>query len=62
MLIAMAPLVVLFELSVLLARIFERRADRADARADEDDDDEDDDDVDLEPWAAEDPDGDRSLS
>ena len=29
MLIAMAPLVVLFELSVLMARIFERRADRA---------------------------------
>jgi sec-independent protein translocase protein TatC len=37
MLIAMAPLVVLFELSVLLARIFERRRNRA---AEEDDDDD----------------------
>ena len=63
MLIAMAPLVVLFELSVLLARIFERRADRARRGSDaDDDDDDDDDDVDLEPWASEDPDGDRSLS
>jgi sec-independent protein translocase protein TatC len=63
MLIAMAPLVVLFELSVLMARIFERRSDRAEAKEQEGDDDEDDsDDVDLEPWAAEDPDGDRSLS
>lgn len=48
MLVAMAPLVVLFELSVLLARIFERRRERAE--------------IDLEQWAAEDPDGDRSLS
>jgi sec-independent protein translocase protein TatC len=40
MLIAMAPLVVLFELSVLLARIFERRAAKAtsDERWDQDDD------------------------
>jgi sec-independent protein translocase protein TatC len=40
MLVAMAPLVVLFELSVLLARIFERRAARAgaDERWDLDDD------------------------
>jgi sec-independent protein translocase protein TatC len=40
MLIAMAPLLVLFELSVLLARIFERRAARAgtDERWDLDDD------------------------
>ena len=35
MLIAMAPLVILFELSVLLARLFERRAEK---RAQEDDD------------------------
>ena len=78
MLIAMAPLLVLFELSVLMARIFERRADRAAAREAEegggDDDDDDDggdddggddeggDEPDLEPWASEDPDGDRSLS
>jgi hypothetical protein len=36
----MAPLVVLFELSVLMARIFERRRERAEAaaRAKEDDD------------------------
>src|SRR3954470_5240977 len=40
MLIAMAPLVVLFELSVLLARIFERRAEK---RAREEEWDEDDD-------------------
>jgi sec-independent protein translocase protein TatC len=40
MLVAMAPLVVLFELSVVLARIFERRAARAgpDERWDLDDD------------------------
>src|SRR4051794_28562730 len=39
MLIAMAPLVVLFELSVILARIFERRAEsRAQSEWDEDDD------------------------
>jgi sec-independent protein translocase protein TatC len=39
MLIAMAPLVILFELSVILARIFERRAGRrAQAEWDEDDD------------------------
>jgi sec-independent protein translocase protein TatC len=40
MLVAMAPLVVLFELSVLLARVFERRAARApaDERWDLDDD------------------------
>jgi sec-independent protein translocase protein TatC len=63
MLIAMAPLLVLFELSVLMARIFERRADRAAAKEEaESGDDDDDDDVDLEPWAAEDPDRDRSLS
>ncbi len=37
MLIAMAPLVVLFELSVLLARIFERRRGRAEDRDDDDD-------------------------
>ncbi|MDP9345522.1 MAG: twin-arginine translocase subunit TatC [Actinomycetota bacterium] len=60
MLVAMAPLVVLFELSVLMARIFERRSDRAAAREAEDDDE--DDDVDLEPWASGDPEGDRSLS
>ena len=50
MLIAMAPLVVLFELSVLLARIFERRRDR-----DEDDEDADIDDGErptLEGWDA----------
>jgi sec-independent protein translocase protein TatC len=33
MLLAMAPLVVLFELSVLMARIFERRRERAEAAA-----------------------------
>jgi sec-independent protein translocase protein TatC len=39
MLIAMAPLVILFELSVLLARIFERRAEkRAEEEWDADDD------------------------
>jgi sec-independent protein translocase protein TatC len=39
MLIAMAPLVILFELSVLLARLFERRAERrAEQEWDEDDD------------------------
>jgi Sec-independent protein secretion pathway component TatC len=49
MVIAMAPLVILFELSVLLARIFERRRERAaaleaeqQAAEDEDEDDEDD--------------------
>jgi sec-independent protein translocase protein TatC len=43
MLIAMAPLVVLFELSVLLARFFERRAEkRAEAEWDPDDDPDDD--------------------
>ncbi len=61
MLVAMAPLVVLFELSVLLARIFERRAERA-AERDDEDGGEDGEGEDLEPWAAEDPDGDRSLS
>jgi Sec-independent protein secretion pathway component TatC len=40
MLIAMAPLLVLFELSIILARIFERRRARAapDDRWDSDDD------------------------
>ena len=39
MLIAMAPLVILFELSIILARIFERRAEsRAQSEWDEDDD------------------------
>jgi sec-independent protein translocase protein TatC len=39
MLIAMAPLVILFELSILLARVFERRAEkRAQEEWDEDDD------------------------
>jgi sec-independent protein translocase protein TatC len=38
MLVAMAPLVVLFELSVLLARIFERRAEGRRGRWDVDDD------------------------
>jgi sec-independent protein translocase protein TatC len=39
MLIAMAPLVILFELSILLARFFERRAERrAEEEWDEDDD------------------------
>ena len=39
MLIAMAPLVILFELSVLMARIFERRAEkRAETMWDDDDD------------------------
>ncbi len=39
MLIAMAPLVVLFELSVQLARVFERRAEkRAQEEWDPDDD------------------------
>ncbi len=38
MIIAMAPLVVLFELSVLLARIFERRRENAPSRWDTDDD------------------------
>jgi sec-independent protein translocase protein TatC len=43
MLIAMAPLVVLFELSVLLARFFERRAEkRAEAEWEPDDDPDDD--------------------
>jgi sec-independent protein translocase protein TatC len=43
MLIAMAPLVILFELSVLLARFFERRAEkRAEAEWDADDDPDDD--------------------
>jgi hypothetical protein len=37
----MAPLVVLFELSVLLARIFERRRERAEAAAAEREDDDD---------------------
>jgi sec-independent protein translocase protein TatC len=46
MVIAMAPLVILFELSVLLARIFERRRERAAALEAEDDDDDDDDDDD----------------
>ncbi|MGZ6644121.1 MAG: twin-arginine translocase subunit TatC [Solirubrobacteraceae bacterium] len=54
MLVAMAPLVVLFELSVLLARIVERRSARAAAQEH--------DEVDLESWAAGDPDADRSLS
>jgi Sec-independent protein secretion pathway component TatC len=41
MVIAMAPLVILFELSVMLARIFERRRERAAAlEAEEDDEDE----------------------
>jgi sec-independent protein translocase protein TatC len=48
MLIAMAPLVVLFELSVLLARIFERRREAA---ANDEDDDEDPFDPDAE-WRA----------
>jgi sec-independent protein translocase protein TatC len=38
MIIAMAPLVILFELSVLLARIFERRREGAGSRWDTDDD------------------------
>jgi sec-independent protein translocase protein TatC len=39
MMIAMAPLVILFELSIILARIFERRAEsRAESEWDEDDD------------------------
>jgi sec-independent protein translocase protein TatC len=39
MLIAMAPLVILFELSIILARIFERRAEkRAEQEWDADDD------------------------
>ncbi len=43
MLIAMAPLVILFELSVLLARFFERRAEkRAEEEWDPDDDPDDD--------------------
>jgi sec-independent protein translocase protein TatC len=37
MLIAMAPLVILFELSVLLARVFERRRERAEAAGELDD-------------------------
>jgi sec-independent protein translocase protein TatC len=40
MLVAMAPLVLLFELSVLLARIFERRRERAEEHDDEEDDDD----------------------
>lgn len=40
MVIAMAPLVILFELSVVLARIFERRRDRAEAEQDDEADDE----------------------
>lgn len=52
MLVAMAPLVVLFEASVLLARIVDRRAAKAAALAG-DDDDEGDDDFDDDP----DPDG-----
>jgi sec-independent protein translocase protein TatC len=45
MVIAMAPLVILFELSVMLARIFERRRERAAAlEAEAEDDDEDDED------------------
>lgn len=61
MLVAMAPLVILFELSVLLARIFDRRAERR-ARREADEDDDDHPGGDLEPWPAGDPDGDRSLS
>jgi sec-independent protein translocase protein TatC len=61
MLVAMAPLVVLFELSVIMARIVERRAARK-AEEEDGDHDEDDGDEDLEPWAAGDPDDDRSLS
>jgi sec-independent protein translocase protein TatC len=38
MIIAMAPLLILFELSVLLARIFERRRERSGSRWDTDDD------------------------
>jgi sec-independent protein translocase protein TatC len=38
MIIAMGPLVILFELSVLLARIFERRREAAESRWDTDDD------------------------
>ena len=38
MIIAMAPLLILFELSVLLARIFERRREKAPSRWDTDDD------------------------
>jgi hypothetical protein len=41
----MAPLVVLFELSVLMARIFERRRERAEARAESGEHDDDDDDA-----------------
>ena len=41
MLVAMAPLVVLWELSVAFARIVERRADRAAARAEEEGPDDD---------------------
>jgi sec-independent protein translocase protein TatC len=45
MLLAMAPLVVLFELSVLMARIFERRRERAEARAESAEHDDEDDDA-----------------
>ena len=41
MLIAMAPLVVLFELSVFMARIMERRSERRAAAGWDDDDDPD---------------------
>ena len=46
MLIAMAPLVVLFELSVGLARIFEKREERRAAEAADEDDEDDDEDRD----------------
>ncbi len=46
MLVTMAPLIVLFELSLVLARIFERRAARRPSRWDWDDEDEDDDPID----------------
>ena len=58
MLVTMLPLIVLFELSLLLARIFEKRAAGRPSRWDWDDDDEDDDpdpDDDDDPYGFNDP-------
>ncbi len=51
MLVTMAPLIILFELSLLLARIFHKRAADRPSRWDWDDDDEEDD-----PYSSDDPD------
>jgi len=56
MLVTMLPLVVLFELSLLLARIFQKRAAGRPSRWDWDEDDEDDEDEDDDPYGFNDPD------